>query len=235
MKIINDTAWRSDQIRTIVKRVAEEELDPEQRKRAIIRIEYRGRNRCLGRGQIGHSPLRAATTIWLYVDRPEHLRRIGKGWCAREGCGRPYQVHRFGSDHPFEAFPVEPRLSGSQLASVAAHEFQHNLGRRHRHMHRKYLGHDYTPWSWATDVEPAPQFARPSAVEAADAKLAHASAMLRKAETRAKRATTILRKWQRRVRDSARRAATLRQTGIDTDSTSPAEHHDRPTTTLHEE
>lgn len=217
MKIINQTSWRADQLRMIVNRVASEELDPEHRKRAIVRIEYRGRNRCLGRGQIGRSPQDPATTIWIYVERPEHLRRIGKGWCGKEGCGRAYQIHRRVTEHSFVPIPIEPRLNGPQIARVVAHEFQHNLGRGHRQMHSKYLCHDHTPWSWAGEVEPAPPPSKPSPAQVTDFKLIHATEMLRKAETRAKRASTILKKWRRRVRDTARRAAGLRREENDAD------------------
>lgn|GEM_PF-6929522 len=209
MKIINKTAWPTSQLRPITQRVAASDLDIAHRKQLIVTFEYRGRNRCLGRGTLGHSPRQPASRVWVYLERPEFIRRAGKGWCGRGGCGTPYRAHHLVVDHAFEVIPTAIELSGPQIAAVLAHEFQHNLGRGHRQMHPKYLGDDYTPWSWASNVT-LPKKKVPSGSEVAEKKLAHAEKMLRQAQTRSKRAATILKKWQRRVRTMERRAAALR-------------------------
>lgn len=221
MKIINETVWPTKELRVIIKRVASEELDAVHRKRAVIHVQYRGNNRCLGRGELGRSPQQAAMTIWIYVDRPEHLRRVGKGWCGKEGCGRTYRIHLDIADHPY--VPIPTGLNGPQFAHVVAHEFQHNLGRQHRQMHPKYLRHDYIPWSWANDIE-VPIPTRPSPERVLEKSRTHVTTMLRKAETRAKRASRLLKKWQRRMRAVLRRAAALKavKDGPRTDSPNPA-------------
>lgn len=209
VKIINKTPWSPAKLREIVRRVAAEELDPEHRKIATVIFEPRGRHRVLGYGRIGASPRKPAMVAWVYLQSPERLHKVGKGYCGREGCYRTYDAHRRITDHRFERIEVDLSLDGAEIAHVLAHEFQHNLGRRHRQMHRKYIEHDYTPWSWAGRVTLDPRTDIPPA-KRAEERLTHALRMLRRAETRAKRATTILKKWRRRVRDGERRAVAMK-------------------------
>lgn len=52
MKIVNKTMWRTDQLRAIVSRVAQDELDTEKRKYLEVIVEYRRANACvIGRAQ----------------------------------------------------------------------------------------------------------------------------------------------------------------------------------------
>jgi hypothetical protein len=95
-----------------------------------------------------------------------------------------------------------------QIARVVAHEAAHNMGLTHRMMPKSYFyGGQPETWEWAAQF---PVATRPLAVKAkprVDAKLAHAQAMLAKAQTRAKRATTILRSWKTKTAYYERRLA----------------------------
>lgn len=52
MRIVNKTMWRTDQLRAIVGRVAQDELDPERRRYLEVFVEYRRANACV----IGRAP-----------------------------------------------------------------------------------------------------------------------------------------------------------------------------------
>ena len=55
MRIVNATAWRTDHLRAIIRRIASDELDAERRRRYVVKIGY---NRGVGRG--GYSSGHAA-------------------------------------------------------------------------------------------------------------------------------------------------------------------------------
>lgn len=65
MKIDNKTHWRSDQILALAQRVAQDELDPEQRKRFVVHVHYRRRNA----RRLGHAYYRStACTVLMNRD-----------------------------------------------------------------------------------------------------------------------------------------------------------------------
>jgi hypothetical protein len=116
---------------------------------------------------------------------------------------------------------VRIRVPGRNLdpvlfAWLAAHEFAHVRGMGHARM-PTYLRHWITRsrelWAWAAayPIRLADTPAVPSrsalALARARARRDHAWAMLQKADTRLKRATTIQRAWARKLRDAERRLA----------------------------
>jgi hypothetical protein len=89
-----------------------------------------------------------------------------------------------------------------QVALVALHEAMHLVGARHKDMTPNQLHCTGPMPKWAEGLQLREQEAKlPEEREAAFRanRLEHAQAMLRKAETRAKRAETIRTKWRRRV------------------------------------
>lgn len=94
---------------------------------------------------------------------------------------------------------VDPRA----FAWLACHEFAHSRGMQHRNMPAWYrwggLGHPRYAFAEGLPIEwPQPK-AKPAKDQVLAGKLAHAQAMLKAADTRLKRATTIRRKWAKRV------------------------------------
>lgn len=93
------------------------------------------------------------------------------------------------------------------IVATTVHECMHLVGSRHKDMTDAQF-YCTTPMpTWAADLEslrvvevkPEPPRAERTAAARAG-RLEHAQAMLRKAETRLKRATTLEAKWRRRVK-----------------------------------
>ena len=108
--------------------------------------------------------------------------------------------------------PKNPALvCKTDFAKVTAHELAHTRGMTHAQMrgnsHYRRIGSWRKHYAWAEtlplDVKETKRKLKP----AVDAKLAHAQKMLKLAETRQKRATTLLKKWAIKVRYYERRAA----------------------------
>lgn len=180
MKIVNKTHWRTDQMRAVLQRCAEMELEAPHRTRMVVEVTYRRR----GGGSSG-------------------CAFVKSNWCRV----------RVSSD----AFDVV------DFAFVACHEFAHCRGMEHRQMPRYYVrnvyggtatGHERYAWAAAHVVERKAPPARPTAVDLASARHRHALAMQAKAETRAKRATTLLRKWNQKVAYYERRMAALKPSAV---------------------
>jgi len=90
------------------------------------------------------------------------------------------------------------------LAMVVAHELAHTRGMRDEYMMRhssKYgrVGNYKERYAWANDL-PLEQVEKKSKKKPVDQKLAHVRAMLKAARTREKRATTLRKKWEAKVK-----------------------------------
>jgi len=173
VKIRNYTHWRTDQIRPLLQRCAEMELDPPKRKRLVVEIKYSRRSR-------------------------------SADWCGGLGTygGRWSQI-----TVPSVAFNVY------QFVLTACHEFAHNRGMHHRQMPGYYMnfsGDVHPRYAWAKDpalvVERKVKAVTPKAV-LVERRHEHAVTMLRKADTRLKRAQTFRKKWATKVRRYERQAA----------------------------
>lgn len=102
------------------------------------------------------------------------------------------------------------------FAWLAAHELAHVRGMGHRRMPTSlnhYTAASRAAWGWAAGypIRPAAPLAK-SALTDAQAARDRILALLRKADTRLKRATTIRTKWARKLAQAERRLAQAAQT-----------------------
>jgi hypothetical protein len=103
-------------------------------------------------------------------------------------------------------------VSPADFAYVLGHELGHCKGLHHGHMpphmeHRTNYARAH--YAWAEPLTIRKQVIKKRERPTIDARLDHARGMLAKAQTRAKRATTIVKKWSRRVRELERRGEKL--------------------------
>lgn len=170
MKLTNRTSYRTDQLKAILQRCAEMEVEAEDRKRLVVTVKYSRRpGRYSGHARLGGQHCtRGPLPVTLCLPKP--------GW-----------------------------TNGRKVAWLACHEFAHSRGTNHRNMAAFYrwpnFDHERYAWAFELPLEAAPVQAKPKPDRAAaqSKRLDHARAMLKKADTRLKRATTIHRKWKRAV------------------------------------
>ncbi len=177
MRIHNKTLWRTDHLKAILQRVAERELEPVKRKQLIVTVSYTRGAQSSGCAYIGG---RHATV------RIRH----------------PFSRARIYKYSPQALTPGQHAELLLHVASVAAHEFAHIRGMDHATMPANYKWsgrwRDYVSWvnGMPLEVKPTKVLAKPTA----DDKLAHVLTMKARAETRVRRATTILKRWKARER-----------------------------------
>jgi hypothetical protein len=101
-----------------------------------------------------------------------------------------------------QAVPLVTSELVLHFASVASHEFAHIRGMTHDIMpaNYKWAGRWREYVAWATDMPLEPKPVKAKTAPTPDAKLAHVQAMLKTAETRMKRAATIVKKWKAKER-----------------------------------
>lgn len=163
MKIRNHTHYVTADLRRIIARCADHELEAAHRRRVIVTVTYsRRKDSCSGHATIGGN--------WATV-------RINKH-----------------APNP------------AAFALVTAHEFKHLRGWTHKQMKGRYSDDDTSRYAWAAGLPLAVKTPARKVRPTVDAKIAHARLMVKRATTRAKRAATLLRKWQRRVRLLERKA-----------------------------
>ena len=88
------------------------------------------------------------------------------------------------------------------FAHTVYHELAHTRGLTHERMHNKAYGYAdgwREHYAWATSM-PLERVEKKSKVTPPNAKLAHAQKMLKSALTREKRATTLRKKWDAKVK-----------------------------------
>jgi len=71
MRIQNCTHWNSTDIKRLISRVAQDDLDPGQLKRLRVQINYRRSNGCYGHGVVGRSGLNPTLRMWLHLRKDE--------------------------------------------------------------------------------------------------------------------------------------------------------------------
>jgi hypothetical protein len=179
MKVINETDWRTADLKAILQRAAEQEFDDgARRKKLKVRVCYTRNGGCSG---------------YAYYKSNYSVVRIA----------RP------------DRLPTAPELTNLKLqfASVACHEFAHNRGMKHSGMpgYYKWSGQwqDYVRWAQEMELRPKLVKAPPSTDQKLAAKLEHVATMLKRAETRQRRAATLLKKWKRRHRQLELKAAAM--------------------------
>ena len=182
MKVRNLTLWRTDQLRAILQRAAEQELDPAKRRVLVVTVSYTRGADSSGCAYIGgrHATVRI---------RHPHSRAA-------------HHVHFASGERVAHDAPERLAELVLRFAHVAVHEFAHIRGMRHAAMPNYYRWsgkwREYVQWAatMPLDVKPTRVVAKPSV----DDKLAHVLKMKALAETRVKRAQTILRRWKARER-----------------------------------
>ena len=98
------------------------------------------------------------------------------------------------------------------FAFVITHELAHTRGMRHPAMRGnpryRRVGRNKEIYAWGNAL-PLEKVEKKSKTTPVDAKLAHAEKMLKTARTREKRAITLRKKWETKVRYYAKRAAII--------------------------
>lgn len=108
------------------------------------------------------------------------------------------------------------------FAYVLGHEIGHSKGLHHGRMaphHEHRTAYALNHYAWAKMLTVARRAVKKKARPTVDAKLAHAERMLKQAATRAKRATTLLKRWQQKVRyyGTQQQKAACRKVWLDPD------------------
>lgn len=174
MKIENRTHWSTEDLRAIISRIADVELDPDAQRRLRLRIEYTRRKRAYSSG-------------FAFYPHPDPV-------IAKQG--RLIAIVRI-SKH-------EALVDKVDFAHVVAHEMAHTRGMRHRQMtgSPRYtrVGDWRELYAWAEampiTLAPVKAKARPGPVEKLDA----ARSMLAEWERKTAHARRFVRKWERKVR-----------------------------------
>ena len=204
MKVINQTAWRTDLLRGILQRAAEIELEPSKRKKLVVTVTYTRTGDSSGCAYLGgrhatvriHHP-RSRRARYLHVPFDDPRPDCGT-W--RNPDGTSGKVVR--DTTPFALSDARKREIVLKFASVASHEFAHLRGMDHDTMPANYKWHgrwrEYVTWAADMPIEEQPPVVKVR--KSVDDKLAHVLKMKALAETRVKRATTILKKWKQRER-----------------------------------
>jgi len=104
-------------------------------------------------------------------------------------------------------------VSPFDFAYVVGHECGHSKGFKHgrmapHHEHRTDYAREHYAWTgkFCIDKKAKKVKAKPSAAAVVDAKLQHALAMLKRAESRVKRAASLQKRWTQKVRYYQKRA-----------------------------
>jgi hypothetical protein len=175
MKLTNKTVWNTAHLRAILQKAAEIELEPAQRKTLHVTVTYTRGAHSSGCAYIG------GRHAWVRIRHPYSTGRRAV---------------------PLPLNPAAQAELALHFASVAGHEFAHIRGMHHATMPAKYKWsgnwREYVAWAKDFPLEPqaTPVVVKPTATD----KLAHVLKMKALAETRVKRATTILKKWKQKER-----------------------------------
>jgi len=179
IQLINKTLYRDDDLRAIMREACARA--GVAAKKLVFRV-HPGKLHIRGRATRAHE---RSSLIW--------------GTCTM----RIPPFHLWGPGRHGERERTE-REWVTEICQVALHEAMHLAGARHHDMTDDQL-YCCMPVPWATELqlrtkEPTAAVPREERMAAARAdRLGHAQAMLAKAQTRSKRATTIEKKWKRRV------------------------------------
>ena len=181
LELRNETAYDTRAIRKLVVRCLRALM---LKVRGCVRVTYSSVNEHHGVAAIGRQIKRVVDSSFYGKVSLE-----ASGYVTRSGLNMALTV------------PRDPRLfSRDQFARLILHEALHWKGVRHEDMtdHQRYCSGPAP--AWCLDVEVAFQPKPPVDPNAArEKKLAHAKAMLGRSERRLKLATTIVKRWKRRV------------------------------------
>ena len=183
MKVNNLTKFDTARLREIAQRVAEAELEPHQRA-----------------GMTVHFLIRKA--------RGTEANRARRDCFYRRAVGVLPEGLRYNQaivSIPGDAATFDSGRRAAQTALLLAHEFAEALGLRHENMRSKRYDWkdgwtDFYGWAYDLPIILKAPKAAPSPDDVKSKKLTHARAMHKRALTRAKRAASIVKRWERRIR-----------------------------------
>jgi len=180
MRLINKTHWRTDHLRAIIQRVALEELQPAERKRMTVTIQY-GHGRRLGHAPFGQKSIGQfcawnSGRITLFVNR--------------EGVESKRDQLAHTAAHEFA------HTRGMRHHEMAGPRYNWDVGWE-------------SLYAWAVEMPLEKKVVRPAPrpEEIMEKRRGVALLQLAKWLTRVKRAQTCLKRWQRRVRYYDKKAA----------------------------
>jgi len=218
MRVINKTHWRTDQLRAILQKATEIELEPAKRKQLVVEVTYTGTRRG------GSSGCAFVGGTWARVRIPKGPEQPNARWLRKMEASDKEKLEQHGekgtmAENHLAGFTPERAaadLRGNVLAfaSVACHEFAHIRGMQHGQMPSYYSWEkgweDYVAWAkdMPLDITPPKAAKTSTPAERASDKLAHVLVMETRAKIRAKKAATILKKWSTKRKYYERRVKT---------------------------
>jgi predicted SprT family Zn-dependent metalloprotease len=168
--------------------------------------------------------IRAFIARCMKVERPDLCKRGAPALHVRipytrngGDCSSGYAYYH--SNRMTVRLPKNTTPDKVDFAFVITHELAHTRGMTHEKMrgsaHYRRVGRYREIYAWANDL-PLERVEKKSKVKSTDQKLVHAQAMLAAAKTREKRATTIRKKWEAKVKYYAKKAVTPSVTFVET-------------------
>jgi len=192
LTIENHTRWRTDDLRRICAAAAKR-VGIKLPKLVIV-TSNSTLNAVHGRGAYPTAIRREGRYIKLTIPTPEKCAQVEQARTC------------FGRDDAFQYAGRDPALA-KQVAQVAAHEFMHNLGSRHKDMtpDQRYC-RQRASWADSLPLRVVQKRARKTESPSERGsrlrteRAEHARAMLKRATTKLKRAKTIETKWRDKVK-----------------------------------
>src|ERR1041384_2649567 len=164
MKIVNETHWRTDQLRAILQRCAEMELEPAKRASMVITIVYSGKRHDSSSGCASVEGYRARIRIPKGPSQPNPRIATHYLKCDTDpDFTHPEKGHLLSKYLARFDEAKSMRLIKLAFASVACHEFAHNRGMQHRQMPKHYTWaegwEDYVAWAadMPLEIQTAPE------------------------------------------------------------------------------
>ena len=202
LKLKNATAYDGRILRSMVLRgLAAHGIDAPGHLKVDVRYKRRGTNRC-GRARLGET-LDNGTKLYgrwmeILIDRPQ-----------AEPAGRPARTM---VEDGVGDGAANAKALALHISATIDHELYHTRGLRHRAFptHARWCHQNGAPWhdpTWKLEAKVEAAKDKPSKDALVEKKLEHCRAMLKAANTRLKRATTLQKKWARKLRDLERKLA----------------------------
>lgn len=179
-KIVNLTKWRTDHLRAFCARAFKDELRD-------VTTNYSTK---------GPQPL----VLRITFKPGRNQRGLAGGHASISG-------------HGITVFVPARGVNKVDLAFTLTHEMAHARGLNHADMGAQYMCRDaeqlVTWYEWGESLPLEEQTVKRTKQPTAADKLQHAQLMLKRAQTRQKRATSIVTKWRKKVRYYEQRAAAV--------------------------
>jgi hypothetical protein len=205
LRLINETAWRTDQLRALVAETAQRTLDPEHRKRLTVLVNYAKGGSYSGHAFLGpvyggkHKVNGYFAKVHVPSPRAAQMRLAIAERLYAEGKTDAADVFR-------SSAMTAGHLNTRTFAAILTHELLHTLGHGHTResgatMNRHTSGAETERAAWADAFSVQIALLKPK-VPLADRetkRIAHYTTMLAKWTTKARRAETVRKGWARRL------------------------------------